>query len=167
MVAATGTRLGRGVPSDACRVLILDDVGLVRSGDAPKPAALFYGFGADLVLSTEAFDRYRAWTLASAPGSSWDGIFEPDSLALQLALTEQFFDLGPLGIVGTSTGQSGQLVLNAVQIPEPATGLLTGIGVAIVAARRNRRPFCGAATGGDEAGLARTCSRGLGGDRKP
>jgi hypothetical protein len=121
------------------RTLILQDAGLLEFGDPPKSAAFHYGFDAELVLSTEAFDRYRAWTLASSPASSWKGIFAPDSLALQLGLTEHFIDLGPLGIVGISTGQSGQVVLNAVQVPEPGTASLVVMGLVLLAAGRMTR----------------------------
>lgn len=122
------------------RTLTLQDVGLLEFGDPPKGAAFHYGFDAELVLSTEAFDRYRAWTLASSPGSSWRGIFAPpDSLALQLGLTEHFFDLGRLGIVGISTGQSGQLMLNAVQVPEPGVASLVAVGLVLLGAWRITR----------------------------
>ena len=85
--------------------------------------------------STAELDRYRVWWL-HGPGE-YIGVSVADSLFMQLTLDENFIDIGPVGLVGWTVGQSAQVNFTATQvIPEPSTAVLIGIGLAGLATRR-------------------------------
>ena len=110
-----------GIGFSIGRQLLLGDVGLLSLPPPRREAVLSYGFDAALAESFPDFDRYVFWSLSTLPGgaSSWSGIDPfPQSLLLELRLTENFWDLGPLGIVNTSVGQSADIQLSATRVPE-------------------------------------------------
>jgi len=112
-----------GIGFSIGRELLLSDVGVLSIPPPRREAFLSYGFDAALVGSFPDFDRYVFWSLATPMGStsSWSGIDPfPQILLLELRLTENFVDLGPLGIVDMSAGRIADVQLSATQVPEPS-----------------------------------------------
>ena len=123
--------IGFGLP----REVTLGDVGVLSLPPPERAVQFFYGFSAELQASLPEFDRYRFWLLEDVMGgsSSWSGSDPlPGQLAIQARLTENLWDLAPLGLQGQSVVRSAELLLTAVRAPEPSLALLEAAAVAVL-----------------------------------